>query len=121
MKLNEKMRKDILKILYNKGESLEMDELETELIEIYGYEKSNIRGKMLHCLDVLEDENKIKKESKDLLWGISTAYISLLSEGYLVFDSWRNFWLFLKNDFSVMLSIIATILSIVAVIISLLK
>ncbi len=122
--MDNKFKKHILKILFQEGQVVQYSDLREKLVNNFGYNNDNDLGnKLNHYLKVLESEDKIEKEEKVYYGGSLTVFcISLLSEGYKVFDPWyTKLWRFFTTDFAKILSIIATLLSIIAVSISLLK
>lgn len=116
------MQKEILVIVKGlnedsrKGINYEgtFNEIIQELVGKYFHEK------VLQNIRLLLDEDKIDRAKGLVLDLNGSGWVRITSKGYQVFDPWyKKFWNFFKNDFTKILSVIATILSIIATYISL--
>jgi|SRR3989344_5333102 len=116
--MDKKIKNKILKKLKDACEKVSFFEI-TQLFD------QREETKVLHIIDVLEGDGLIKKtESSALLlegeglW----FYVELTAKGYGKFIPWyKKFWVFLNDDLTKLLSLVALILSIIATYISLSK
>jgi len=119
--MDEKLKKDILRILRDTKAHKDFYDLKQDLINKYNYSDGTIIGglhdQVLHIMRVLQGESKIDINQVEsfLPGGQPITYFELTAKGYQEFNPWyKKFWDFLNNDFAKLLSLISIILSIIA-------
>jgi hypothetical protein len=142
--MNRKLQKELLKKIKQEGgyqvslaDLLKENNIfpkYTNYGECTGKAETNNRqkySKIMHNLHLLENQNICKieegnfnnySEEDDIIqpWEPYYLYISILPKGYeFIYPWYKQFWKFVKNDLSKILSIIATLLSIISLMISL--
>lgn len=131
--MEEKTKKDILKILKDKKSRVEISDIEKILIEKYNIQKKSdwdhdFENEITHFLKVLKGEDLILEEvEENRLFAVygsnkNNYYYQLTGKGYKEFIPWyKKAWNFINDDLTKLLSLVALILSIIATYISLSK
>ena len=120
--MNKKLQKEILDIIKLHNTNPQTGErwigMEEKVFTVL--EKEYQPAEIRHNLSLLLDSGKINMNFKDQFGTTLTGSARLTMLGYQEFDPWyKKLWIFFKDDFAKILSIIATILSIIAIVVSL--